>query len=60
MLNLPDLYITIDKESFWDLSIHMGRLRVECSGKPPHRPHRRGSTRQSMHGRTPGKGSSSL
>ena len=57
MIQLPDLYLTIDKESFFDLSIHIGRLRLECSGK---RPPSRGSTRQPVHGRTHRKGPSSL
>ena len=57
MIRLPDLYITIDQESFLDISIHIGRLRLELSGT---RPPNRGSTRQSVHGRTHRKGSPSL
>ena len=60
MIRLPDLYVTIDKEFFFDLSIHIGRLRIECSGQPPHRPHRCGSTRKPVHGRTFSKGPSGL
>ena len=60
MIQLPDVYVTIDKEFFFDLSIHIGRLRIECSGKPPHRAHRCGSTRKPVHGRTHRQGPPSL
>ena len=35
MIHLPDLYVTIDKESFLDVSIHIGRLRLELCGTRP-------------------------
>jgi len=56
-MRLPDTYITLDKESFFDLQIHIGRLRVECGSTTPKD---RGSTKRSVHGRTAGKGSPSL
>ena len=57
MIRLPDLYVTIDQESFLDVSIHIGRLRLELSGT---RPWHGRSTRKSVHGRTSGEGSPSL
>ena len=56
-MNLPDLYVTIDKESFFDLQIHLGRLRVECGCTTPQD---RGSTRRQDHGRKAGQGPSGL
>jgi hypothetical protein len=57
MIRLPDLYVTIDKESFLDVSIHIGRLRLELSGT---RPWHGRSTRKPVHGRTSSKGPSGL
>ena len=54
---LSDFYVTIDKESFFDLQIHLGRLRVECGSTTPQD---RGSTRRSDHGRKAGQGPSGL
>ena len=48
MIRPPELYITIDKESFLDVSIHIGRFRLELSGT---RPWHGRSTRKPMHGR---------
>ena len=30
-----DLYIGIDDVSFYDLQLHLGRLRIECGGPLP-------------------------
>ena len=52
-MRLPDFYITIDKESFFDLQIHLGKLRVECGSTTALD---RGSTQRSNHGRKAGQG----
>ena len=54
---LPDLYISFDDVSFFDLQLHLGRLRVECGSTTPQD---RGSTSESMHGRASGQDPESL
>ena len=55
-LSLGDFYISIDKEFFFDLQLHIGKLRVEWSG-PPALPRRGGSFPQPSNQRTAGEGS---
>jgi len=52
MFKLPDLYISIDDVSFFDLQLHLGRLCIEC-GSTTYQD--RGSTPESMHRRSPGE-----
>jgi len=52
MFKFPDLYISLDDVSFFDLQLHLGRLRIECGSTTPQA---RGSTSESMHGRASGQ-----
>ena len=52
MFKLPDLYISFDDVSFFDLQLHLGRLCIEC-GSTTYQD--RGSTPESMHRRSPGE-----
>jgi hypothetical protein len=51
-MNLPDFYLTFDDEFYFDLQLHLGRLRVECGGTTPQD---RGSTGRSDHQYTDGE-----
>ena len=54
MIKIPDLYITIDKESFFDLQLHLGRYRLECGSTTPQD---RGSSPNPRDGQQDGEGS---
>jgi len=54
---LPDFYISIDDVSFFDLQLHLGRLRLEWGSTTPQD---RGSTSESMHGWASGQDPESL
>lgn len=57
MIRLPDLYVTFDKESFFDLQVHIGRFRLECGSTTPKD---RGSTPEQVHGQSASKGPTGL
>jgi len=50
---LGDFYFGIDKESFCDLQLHIGNIRVEWNGPLPLKD--RGRLTNAMHGRQTGK-----
>ena len=53
-MRLPDLYFGIDKESFFDLQLHIGRCRLELGCTTPQD---RGSSPNPRDGRQDGEGS---
>lgn len=54
LLSIGNLYIGWDTESFTDVLVHIGKLRVECGG--PRDPH--GSTQTNTYGPTDPQGTS--
>lgn len=58
-LTLGDFYIGVDRESFFDLQVHFGKIRIEWNG-PKALPKRGRPSTESGNKRTTGKGPCSL